>query len=84
MVLTAKMSHIQPSSSGAGLAKAHDQEIPVDAESRFPSDAKDPKESIADRDSDELPNEHAQHGVKMVEAVTLAWTKQTLATAYIL
>jgi hypothetical protein len=78
------MSHIQPSSSGVGLAKGHDQQTPHDAEGRFPSDAKDPKESINDRDSDDFPNEHAQHGVKMVEAVTLAWTKKTLATAYIL
>lgn len=84
MVSTAKMSHIQPSSSGAGLAKDHEQQSPVDVESRSPSDAKAPKESITHRDSDEFPNEHAQHGVKMVEAVTLAWTKKTLATAYIL
>jgi hypothetical protein len=51
---------------------------------RFPSDAKDPKDSVKDVNSDDLPDEHAQHGVKMVEAVTLAWTKKTLATAYIL
>jgi len=84
LVLTAKMSHIRPSSSGVGLANGHDQEAPVDAESVFPSDAKKPQESINDRDSDDFPNENAQHGVKMVEAVTLAWTKKTLATAYIL
>lgn len=84
MVLIAKMSHIQPSSSGVGLAKGNEQEPPVDAESSFPSDAKNPQESISDRDSDDFPNENAQHGVKMVEAVTLAWTKKTLATAYIL
>ena len=84
LVTTAKMSHIQPSSSGVGLAKDHDQESPVDVESRFPSDAKNPQESINDRASDEIPDDRAQHGVKMVEAVTLAWTKKTLATAYIL
>jgi hypothetical protein len=78
------MSHIQPSSSGAGLAKDHEHESPVDVESRFPSDAKDPRESINDKNSDEVPDGRAQHGVKMVEAVTLAWTKKTLATAYIL
>jgi hypothetical protein len=45
---------------------------------------KDPRESINDKNSDEVPDGRAQHGVKMVEAVTLAWTKKTLATAYIL
>jgi hypothetical protein len=80
----AKMSHIQSSSSGTGLAKDHDQQSPADVESRCPSDAKDPKESVNDVNSDDLPDEHAQHGVKTVEAVTLAWTKKTLATAYIL
>jgi hypothetical protein len=84
LVSAAKMSHIQPSSSGAGLAKDHDQGSPADVEGRFPSDAKDPKASVNDRDSDDFPNEQAQHGVKIVEAVTLAWTKKTLATAYIL
>ena len=84
MVLTAKMSHIQPSSSGVGLAKGNEQDFPVDVESRFPSDAKDARESINDKNSDEVPDDRAQHGVKMVEAVTLAWTKKTLATAYIL
>jgi hypothetical protein len=84
LVSSVKMSHIQPSSSDAGLAKDHDQQSPADAESRFPSDAKDPKNSVNDVSSDDLPDEHAQHGVKMVEAVTLAWTKKTLATAYIL
>jgi hypothetical protein len=78
------MSHIQSSSSGTGLAKDHDQQSPADVESRCPSDAKDPKDSVNDVNSDDLPDEHAQHGVKMVEAVTLAWTKKTLATAYIL
>lgn len=78
------MSHIQPSSSGVGLAKDHDQHTPDDVEGRFPSDSKIPEESIKDRNSDDIPNDQAQHGVKMVEAVTLAWTKKTLATAYIL
>jgi hypothetical protein len=84
LVLTAKMSHIQPSSSGVGLAQGHEQDSPVDVESTYPSDAKNPQESINDKNSDEVPDDRAQHGVKMVEAVTLAWTKKTLATAYIL
>ena len=67
-----------------GLAKDHEQEIPTDVEGRLSADAKQPQESISESESDELPDKHAQHGVKMVEAVTLAWTKKTLATAYIL
>lgn len=83
MVFAAKMSHTQGPSSGP-LASDNEQQIPVESDARYPSDAKDPKETVDDRDSGDFPNESAQHGVKTVEAVTLAWTKKTLGTAYIL
>lgn len=42
------------------------------------------EEDIDDSASDGLLNEHAQDGVKQAEAVTLAWTQNSLAAAYIL
>lgn len=81
LVFAAKMSNIQGTSSGP-LASDNEQQIPVESASRYPSDAKDPKETVDDRSSADFPDENAQHGVKMVEAVTLSWTKKTLGMAY--
>lgn len=78
MVFAAKMSNVQPSSHDIGLANGHEQPVPIDVEGRRSS------EDVNLKDHDDLPNQHAQHGVQMVEAVTLAWTKKTLAAAYIL
>lgn len=78
------MSNMQPSSSAPGIAHDMYGQKPVDVGSTFPADTKDAEASISDRGSDDVPDDRAQHGVKMVEAVTLAWTKKTLGTAYIL
>lgn len=59
-----------------------EQQIPADSD-RYPSDAKDPKHTV-ESDSEDSSDGHVQHGVKQVEAVTMAWTKKSLATAYIL
>lgn len=47
-------------------------------------DSKVPAEVIDQSAGEELPNEAAQDGVMQAEAITLSWTKKSLAAAYIL
>ena len=56
-----------------------------------PGDLKTPGEpGIAERSptgsfsNDEVPSEDVQDGVRQIEALTLVWTKKSLACAYIL
>lgn len=47
-------------------------------------DSKSPGAVLEQPLSDETPNEAAQDGVTAAEAITLTWTKTSLAAAYIL
>lgn len=45
---------------------------------------KGPAEEVHSVATDNLPNEKAQDGVTQAEAITLTWTRSSLAAAYIL
>lgn len=77
--LSAKMSTTQATASGP-LAAGSEHERPSTNDG-YPSDAKDPRATVNDGSSDEV-SEHAQHGVKQMEAVTVVWTKKSLGLAY--
>ena len=78
------MSHEQPSSSAASITDTEHQ-LPAKSEAQYPSDTKSVTGNVVgDADSDDMPDDNAQYGVKAMEGVTLAWTKKTLGTAYIL
>lgn len=69
-----------------------DDTVPRTVKSRNePGDIKTPGEpGIAERfpdgsfGNDEVPSENVQDGVRQIEALTLVWTKTSLAFAYIL
>jgi hypothetical protein len=77
------MSHEQASSSAASITDTEHQ-LPAKTDAEYPSDTKGVTGSVNDRGSDDMPDDDAQYGVKAMEGVTLAWTKKTLGTAYIL
>jgi hypothetical protein len=77
------MSHEQASPSAASVTDA-EQHLPAESYAPYPSDTKGVAGSVNDAVSDEMPDENAQYGVKAMEGVTMAWTKKTLGTAYIL
>jgi hypothetical protein len=78
------MSHEQASSSSAASVIDTEQHIPGKSDTQYPSDNKGVAGSVNDTGSDDMPDENAQYGVKAMEGVTLAWSKKTLGTAYIL
>jgi hypothetical protein len=82
--LPAKMSHEQATSSSAASVIDTEQHLPSKSDAQYPSDTKGVAGSVNDTSSDDMPDDNAQYGVKAMEGVTLAWTKKTLATAYIL
>lgn len=75
------MSTTQATASGP-LASGNEEVAPIGGIGN-PADAKNPKEVIDDHGSD-ASSEHAQHGVKKIEAITLVWTKKSLGFAYIM
>jgi hypothetical protein len=77
------MSHEQASSSAASVTDT-EQHLPAKSDAQYPSDTKGVAGSVNDTGNDDMPDENAQYGVKAMEGVTLAWTKKTLGTAYIL
>jgi hypothetical protein len=77
------MSHEQASSSSAASVIDTEQHLPAKSDAQYPSDTKGVA-GVNDASSDEMPDENAQYGVKAMEGVTMAWTKKTLGTAYIL
>lgn len=55
------------------------------AEASAEQDLKVPEEAVNQTPGEDLqPNENAQDGVTQAEAITLTWTKTSLAAAYIL
>lgn len=75
------MATTQATVSGP-LASGNEEQTPIGGISN-PAETKNPKELIDDNDSD-ASSDHAQHGVKRMEAVTLVWTKKSLGFAYIM
>lgn len=75
-------------SSGAPVTQSSSNSGPshgiVTAENITLRDSKFPEEVVDNAASEELPNEAAQDGVKKAEAITLSWSKSSLAAAYIL
>jgi hypothetical protein len=47
-------------------------------------DSKDPFENHNQAATEDVPDEEVQDGVAQVNAITMTWTKTSLATAYIL
>ena len=78
------MSHEQASSSSAASVIDAEHYQPAKSDAQYPADTKGVAGSVNGTGSDEMPDENAQYGVKAMEGVTLAWTKKTLGTAYIL
>lgn len=76
------MVHDQTTSSGP-LASDPEQQNPI-PDNSYPKDAKDARHTIDSTDSDDSPSDNVQAGVKQAEAITLTWTKKSLAIAYIL
>ncbi|KAL1307032.1 hypothetical protein AAFC00_005657 [Neodothiora populina] len=67
--------------NGSHLAGDHDI---ISADRLTKLDTKLPEEVVDQAAALDLPNEHAQAGVKQAEAITLSWTKWSLGSAYIL
>lgn len=74
------MSTTHATASGPLTSDSTENQRP-DTRDGYPVDAKDARETVIDGDSDEASN-HAQHGVKQMEAVTVVWTKKSLGLAY--
>ncbi|KPM45762.1 Siderophore iron transporter mirB [Neonectria ditissima] len=70
-------------------ANASDTEMPVPI-STYPNDSKGPESRSPEdglhgdtKPEDEMPTEGLQHGVKNIEAITLAWDKKSLIGVFI-
>lgn len=62
----------------------HDDIAPAD-NIEITNQGKDAEHGAAEDDKEglELPNESAQGGVKDIEAVTISWSKKSLAAVYV-
>lgn len=56
----------------------------ITAENLTKNEAKIPEEVIDQVANEDRPNDSAQHGVQVAEAITLSWNKKSLALAYVL
>jgi hypothetical protein len=54
------------------------------AENITQNESKIPEEVVDQIANEDRPNEAAQHGVTVAEAITLSWNKKSLAVAYLL
>ena len=75
--------HVQEGTSDSVMADLPASERP--SERTDDLETKAPAETVGEpSDSETTPNEQAQDGVTNAEAITLTWTKKSLAVTYIL